>query len=146
MKTRWNSVQPTLTQRMVQEEVYMTAKWDKKHPKQEGDLFNPENSWERKRELAIEHIRDVIVSRHDKLVLIGRFKISENEYTEREIAKIKDIHGEGHRVNELGQSAKLITIAQKITNEVRARYPSLVCSNLKDHERRRGRIILPTAA
>ena len=84
----------------------------------------------------------------DKLPLTGRFKMSEKNavYQEKKIADIKDINGDGHKVNELGPESKLLNKAQKITNKTHAKNPSLVAANLKDHKRKKGRMILPQAA
>ena len=59
---------------------------------------------------------------------------------------MKDINGDGHRVNELDKNSKLLKKAQKITNEAKALNKKLVASNLKDHKRKKGRKILPQAA
>lgn len=124
-------------------------KWERKHPKPcpTDDLFKDEYIpiWEKEREEALIRIRDFVVSMFDKLPLTGRFKMSEKNavYQEKKIADIKDINGDGHKVNELGPKSKLLNKAQKITNETHAKNPSLVAANLKDHKRKKGRIILP---
>lgn len=125
-------------------------KWEYKHPKpcQNDDLFRDEMipAWEAEREQALEHIRDFVVSMFDKLPLIGRFKQSENKFEEKPVAEIKDVNGDGHKINEVDTSSKLIKKAQKITNKVHAKHTNLVSTNLKDHKRAKGRIILPKAA
>lgn len=127
-------------------------KWERKHPRpcETDDLFKEEfiPLWEKEREEALERIRDFVVSMFDKLPLTGRFKMSEKNavYQEKKIADIKDINGEGHKVNELGPESKLLNKAQKITNKTHAKNPSLVAANLKDHKRKKGRMILPQAA
>jgi hypothetical protein len=128
-------------------------KWVKKHPKPcpEDDLFKDEliPAWEAEKEQALIRIRDFVVSMFDKLPLTGRYKISESgtaQYQEKQIAELKDINGEGHRVNELDKNSKLLRKAQKITNEAKALNKKLVASNLKDHKRKKGRMILPQAA
>lgn len=125
---------------------HKTAKWERKHPKP-YDMYTEEvERWKQERETAIERIRDFVVSVYDKLLLTGRFKISENKYNEEKIADIKDINGEGHHVNELPASSKLIKKAQKTVNETKAKHASLVAGNLRDHKKQKGRIILPQAA
>jgi len=146
IKTRFEVKKQTLTQRMVKEEEHMVKRWDKRHPKPEPDLFNTCKAWEDTREKAIERIRDIVVSRYDKLQLIGRFKLRENEFIDRKIGELKDIRGQGHIVNELSPTAELIKLAAKMTALVHDKCPTLVCSTLKDHKRERGRIILPRAA
>lgn len=125
-------------------------KWEKRYPKPcpTDDLFKDEYIpiWEHEKELALERIRDFVVSMFDKLPLTGRFKQSESKFEEKQIAEIKDINGDGHQVNELDENSKLVKKAQKITNKVHAKHANLVCTNLKDHKRTKGRIILPKAA
>ena len=125
-------------------------KWIKKHPKPcpDDDLFKDEliPAWEAEKEQALIRIRDFVVSMFDKLPLSGRYKESDNKFTEKPIAEIKDINGEGHRVNELDKNSKLLRKAQKITDEAKALNKKLVASNLKDHKRKKGRMILPQAA
>lgn len=128
-------------------------KWEKKHPKPcpNDDLFKDEfiPQWEHEREEALIRIRDFVVSMFDKLPLTGRFKISEKgtaQYQEEKIAELKDINGDGHRVNELDKNSKLLKKAQETVNKVHAKRTNLVAGNLKDHKRHKGRVILPQAA
>jgi hypothetical protein len=129
------------------------AKWERKHPKpcKDDDLFKEEMIplWEDERRKAEERLRDFVVSIYDKLPLIGRFKQKKDgmeTYQEKKIADLKDENGDGHRINEISVDSKLVKKAQKITNKVHAKHANLVCTNLKDHKRQRGRIILPQAA
>ena len=140
---------------MEQVVQHKLAKWEKKNPcpvKQDQnhpDLFEQEYvvPWKAKREVALEHIRDFVVSIYDKLPLTGRFEESDNVFVEKLIAEIKDINGEGHKINKLDpKKSKLLKVAQKKTNEVKAKNRNLVCTNLRDHKRQKGRIILPKAA
>ena len=128
-------------------------KWEKKHPKPcpSDDLFKDEfiPAWEKDREEALIRIRDFVVSMFDKLPLTGRFKVSETgtaQYQEEKIAELKDINGDGHRVNELDKNSKLLKKAQETVNKVHAKRTNLVAGNLKDHKRHKGRMILPKAA
>ena len=127
-------------------------KWEKKHPKPcpDDDLFKDEMipAWEAEKEQALIHFRDFVVSMFDKLPLSGRFKMNEKTatYQEKQIAELKDINGEGHKVNELKGDSKLLKKAQEITDKTHAKHANLVCANLKDHKRKKGRIILPKAA
>ena len=127
-------------------------KWEKKHPKPcpDDDLFKDEMipAWEAEKEQALIRIRDFVVSMFDKLPLTGRFKMNEKTatYQEKQIAELKDINGEGHRVNELGKDSKLLKKAQEITDKTHAKHVNLVSTNLKDHKRKKGRVILPKAA
>lgn len=125
-------------------------KWERKHPKPcpTDDLFKDEYIplWEKEREEALIRIRDFVVSMFDKLPLTGRYKESENKFTEKPVAELKDVNGEGHRVNELDSKSKLLDKAQKATNKEKAKNAKLVATNLKDHKRKKGRVILPKAA
>lgn len=122
------------------------AKWERKNPKP-MDMFTEDvEKWMQLRENMKMHFRDFVVSIYDKLPLIGRFKVGETNatYMEKKIAEIKDINGEGHDINNLSKSSKLLKAAQEITDKVHARHDNLVSTNLKDHKRTKGRIILPT--
>jgi hypothetical protein len=106
-----------------------------------------QSEWEKMRDAAEERFRDFVISMYDKLPLSGRFEKSDNNYVEEKVAEIKDVNGEGHRVNELNpKTSKLLKVAQKKTDEVKAKRHNLVCTNLKDHKRQKGRMILPKAA
>lgn len=134
------------------------VRWIRKNPapvKQDDlqqDLFESEFMlpWTEKRMAAEKRFRDLVVSKYDKLPLIGRFRINKSStasYQESMIAEIKDINGEGHRVNDLDpKKSELMKTAQSITNNVHAKNDKLVCTNLFDHKRKRGRILLPKAA
>lgn len=129
------------------------AKWERKHPKpcKDDDLFKEEMIplWEDERKRAEERLRDFVVSIYDKLPLIGRFEQKKDgmaTYQDKKIADLKDENGDGHRVNEISVDSKLVKKAQKITNKVHAKHANLICTNLKDHKRQKGRIILPQAA
>ena len=122
------------------------AKWERKNPKP-MDMFTEDvEKWMQLRENMKMHFRDVVVSIYDKLPLIGRFKIGKTNATfiEKKVAEIKDINGEGHNINHLNKSSKLLKVAQKVTDQVHAKHADLVSTNLKDHKRTKGRIILPT--
>ena len=124
-------------------------KWEHKNPVP-ADMFTEEvEKWKQLRETMKERFRDFVVSIYDPLPLTGRFVVAKEgsaAYTEEKVADIKDIDGEGHRVNELTKDSKLMKKAQKITNETKAKRKNLVATNLKDHKRQKGRIILPEAA
>ncbi len=128
---------------------HKTAKWERKHPKP-MDMFAEEmEKWKQLRETAIERIRDFVVSVYDPLLLTGRFVLNKENsatYQEEKIAEIKDINGEGHKVNALPKDSKLMKKAQKVVDETKHKRNNLVCGNLRDHKRKTGRIILPKAA
>ena len=128
---------------------HKTAKWERKNPKP-LDMFAEEvEKWKQLRENAIERIRDFVVSVYDPLLLTGRFVLNKENsatYQEEKIAEIKDINGEGHKVNALPKDSKLMKKAQKVVDETKHKRNNLVCGNLRDHKRKTGRIILPKAA
>lgn len=130
-------------------------RWERKHPcpvntdPKQKDIFESQYlpQWEADREQAEKRIRDFVVSLYDKLPLIGRYKKSESEFTEKQVTELKDVKGEGNKVNELNpKKSRLLKIAKKETNKEKKKNPNLVCTNLKDHKRKKGRIILPEAA
>jgi hypothetical protein len=126
--------------------AHKLEKWEKKNPKPSQDLFDKVEDWDQRQFMAEQRFRDFVVSCYNKLELNGRFKKSEQKYTEEKVAEIKDINMEGHHVNELGKDSKLLKKAQKITDETKKKNPKLVATNLKDHKKQKGRIILPQAA
>lgn len=125
---------------------HKTKKWEHKNP-QPMEMFTEDvEKWKQERETAIERIRDFVVSVYDKLSLTGRYKVNESKYTEEKVAELKDINGEGHHINALPVSSKLLKKAQDITNKEKVKHPNLVATNLRDHKKQKGRIILPQAA
>lgn len=142
---------------MEQVVQHKIAKWEKKNPcpikkDDSPDMFEEEFivPWKAARDLAIERIRDFVVSAYDKLPLTGRFKVKKEGmavYQHKVIAELKDHSGEGHKINELKPNkSKLLKKAQKVTDQVHAKNPNLVWTNLRDHKRQKGRLILPKAA
>ena len=126
-------------------------KWERKHPcpVKKDDLFYSQQFpvWEAEKNAAEEHIRDLVVAKYDKLQLIGRFSSANELFHEQEIAQIKD-NGETVKhggVNNLPESSKVIKMARKETNKVKAKRSNLICTNLKDHRKKTGRILLPNA-
>ena len=125
---------------------HKTAKWERKNVCPEAMFTEDVEKWKQERETMKERFRDFVVSIYDKLHLTGRFVVAKDKYTEEKVAEIKDVDGEGHHINDLPKTSKLIKKAQKITNEVKSKRQNLVATNLKDHKRQKGRIILPEAA
>ena len=122
------------------------AKWERKNVCPEAMFTEDVEKWKQERETMKERFRDFVVSIYDKLHLTGRFVVAKDKYTEEPVAEIKDVDGEGHHINDLPKTSKLIKKAQKITNETKAKRQNLVATNLKDHKKQKGRIILPQAA
>ena len=124
-------------------------KWERKHPcpVKKGDLFYSQQYpvWNAEKDSAEEHIRNLIVAKYDKLQLVGRFSSTNELFHEQEIAQIRD-NGETAKyggVNNLPETRKVMKTARIITNKVKAKRGNLICSNLKDHKKQRGRILLP---
>lgn len=125
------------------------AKWEKKNPKPQQDLFDKVEDWEQRKFMAEQRFRDFVVSVYDPLTLMGRFIIGKGNsatYQEKKIAEIKDINGEGHMINHLSKDSKLMKQVRKVTNHAKKAYPNLVACNIKDHKKQYGRIVLPQAA
>ena len=151
-KTR-NKVHPMWTPEKMNKVQYMEklvehklAKWEHKNVCPEAMFTEDVAKWKQEREIMKERFRDFVVSIYDKLHLTGRFVVAKDKYTEELVAEIKDVDGEGHHINDLPKTSKLIKKAQKITNETKAKRQNLVATNLKDHKKQKGRIILPQAA
>ncbi len=126
-------------------------KWVNRNPcpVKEDDLFYSQEFpvWDAKRQAAEERIRDLVVAKYDKLSLVGRFEAPNELYKEQEIAQIKD-NGETAKhggVNNLPEESKVMKKARSITNKTKAKTRTLICTNLKDHKRKTGRILLPNA-
>ena len=95
-------------------------KWERKNPSP-ADMFTEDvEKWKQLRETMKERFRDFVVSIYDPLPLTGRFVIAKEDsvkYTEEKVAEIKDINGDGHRVNEVTKDSKLIQKAQLLTQK-----------------------------
>ena len=148
-KTLWKNLGKAAKMKAYEDEK--VKRWERKHPQPcpDDDLFKVEyqTKWYADRDAAIERIRDVVVSMFDKLPLTGRYKESDSKFVEKPVTELKDKDGEGHELNELDPAkSKLLDKAQKATNEEKAKNAKLVATNLKDHKRKKGRIILPKAA
>ena len=142
-------------ERLVEHKI---ERWERKHPQpipkndEQKDLFEEQFMipWKAARDTATEKFRNDVISTYDKLPLTGRYKIDKNgtaTYQEKLVAELKDIGGEGHKVNHLNpKTSKLLKKAQDITDNIHKRNAKLICTNLRDHKRTTGRIILPKAA
>ena len=126
-------------------------KWERKHPcpVKKDDLFYAQQFpvFEAEKNAAEERIRDLVVAKYDKLSLVGRFEASNELYKEREIAQIKD-NGETAKhggVNNLPENSKVMKKARSVTNKTKVKTKTLICTNLKDHRKKTGRILLPNA-
>ena len=146
---------PTKEDRIRITEELKIKKWEKRHPRpvpenaDQKDIFENQFVPEREalREKELQRIRDFVVSVYDKLKLTGRFKKSEDKFEEKQVAELKDNRQEGNEINELDpKKSKLLKKAQKVTNKIAKKDKKLVCTNLKDHKGKKGRIILPKAA
>lgn len=112
------------------------------------DLFEQEylKPWEESRDKETERCRNFVISVYDKLSLIGRYKKSSDKYEEIKIAELKDSNFDifNHSsINDIPKNATLMKTAQRITNIEKKKNSMLVSTNLLDHTRKKGRIILP---
>ena len=129
-------------------------KWEAKNPcpVEKDDLFYEQQypEWAAERQKAEEYLRDVVINKYtNKLSLIGRFEIDGNKYEELEVAKIADKFNETVKaggVNNLSVESKVMRKAQHMTNITKKKHPKCVCTNLRDHKKQRGRILLPKIA
>ena len=129
-------------------------KWEQKHPcpVEKDDLFYAQQYpiWEQEKQSAEERLRDLVINKYtNKLLLVGRFETSESKYEEHEVAKIVDKFGEAVKsggVNNLSVDSKVMRKAQHMTNITKKKHPKCVCTNLRDHKKQRGRILLPKIA
>lgn len=129
-------------------------KWEAKNPcpVEKDDLFYEQQypEWAAKRQKAEEYLRDVVINKYtNKLSLVGRFEIDDNKYEELEVAKITDKFSETVKaggVNNLSVESKVMRKAQHMTNITKKKHPKCVCTNLRDHKKQRGRILLPKMA
>ena len=129
-------------------------KWEQKHPcpVEKDDLFYAQQYpiWEQEKQSAEERLRDLVINKYtNKLLLVGRFETSESKYEEHEVAKIVDKFGEAVKsggVNNLSVNSKVMRKAQHMTNITKKKHPKCVCTNLRDHKKQRGRILLPKIA
>ena len=129
-------------------------KWEQKHPcpVKKDDLFYSQQYpiWEQEKQSAEERLRDLVINKYtNKLLLVGRFEASESKYEEHKVAEITDKFGETVKyggVNNLPKKSKVMRKAQRLTNITKKTNPKCVCTNLKDHKKQRGRILLPKVA
>lgn len=129
-------------------------RWLKKNPcpiKLDGiqqDLFEKEflKPWEEAHDKETERCRNFVISVYDKLSLIGRYKTLSDKYEETKIAELKDSNFDiftHSSINDIPKDATLMKKAQQVTNKEKKKNSMLVSTNLLDHTRKKGRIILP---
>lgn len=132
-------------------------RWLKKNPcpiKLDGiqqELFEKEFlvPWQEAKDKELERCRDFVISVYDKLSLVGRYKQSEDKYEHKEVAKLKDKEQDIPKhggINNVPPNARLLKMAKKITDKEKEDNKTLVATNLLDHNRKKGRIILPEVA
>lgn len=137
---------------IVEEKI---TKWERKHPKPSDDLFKEEFmlNWNKEREEELTRIRDVVVSQYDKttrLVLIGRYKVDEGKYEEKQLGEVKDFNlqfektNKPHHLELAPEKSKTIKEARKKTNQEFKRNSSLVCTRLENKEQTKARVFTET--
>ena len=124
---------------------HKTAKWEKKNPcpvkkdQNPPDIFEQEYliPWKAKRDLAIERIRDFVVSVYDKLHVVGNRVDKENhKMIGHTVAEVKDIDQKGHDVTypNLKESDQLYKDATKAAQVAMDKDPTIVDCDLKNHQ------------
>lgn len=125
-------------------------KWIRHNPKpcKDDDLFALQYipQWEKQKEEALEHFRNIVISIYDKINIYGRYKISDRKYTEGypiKIGEIKDKNKEliDKSVNDLDESSKLLKDIRKIVYIEKLKHNNLVAGNIRDRDKKRGRLI-----
>lgn len=135
------------------------AKWERKHPKPEDDLFKEEFmlTWNKEREEELARIRDVVISQYDKttrLNLTGRYQISEGKwntdakYTDKKIGEIKDVNLEFKKEEKVIKltpyTSQTIRDAQIKTNREFKQNRNLICTSITNKEGTKKRILIPS--
>lgn len=128
-------------------------KWEKKNPRpipqgeDKNDLFTSQYipDWEKKRDEALQHIRDFVVSVYDKLKLYTRH-VKNGKFSHDELAaEIKDITKEGHDLTKMKDSSKLYKKAADIIDKKIDKDDTVVAGKLLNHRKDQERIILGRA-
>lgn len=138
-------------ERYVQHRV---KKWEKKNPcpiKLDGiqqDLFEKEflNPWKQRRIDAEKQARTFVISVYGQFSLVGRFKISDDKYEEKEIKVLKDIDGSTVKyggINHCSNNTNIVKSAFNTINAYKKTRANLISATLKDNYNKQGRIVLP---
>lgn len=137
-------------------------KWIKHNPKpcKDDDLFALQYipQWEKQKEEALIHFRNIIISIYDKIKIYGRYRIGNDKFTEGnqkekyihangypiKIGEIKDKYKEliNKSVNDLDKDSKILTKARIIAIKEHKKHPNLVSALMKDFDGHKGRIII----
>lgn len=126
-------------------------KWEKEFPCPvktsdiQQDIFEQEYlpQWKEDYNRKKEAVKAEIKSRFNKVKLFGRFEISPHEYNDELIAEIKDKYNEGHDVNKIDKTAKLVQKAQKIVTCCWKKRKNMTCATLKSYDSNTGRVLIP---
>ena len=125
-------------------------KWEKKHPCPQKDLFESQYMpiWQKEREEALEHIRDVVVSQYDKTTRLSVYTrcLINDKYTEYTFAgKIKDYNFEFNKATNVPTTIhNLHPIRRAATHLVRNQGNKLVA--IKVTSTNGNELIIPTYA
>ena len=131
-------------------------KWIKHNPKPctEDDLFASQYipQWNKQKEEALEHFRNVVISIYDKLKIYGRYEIGKDQYTEKgngypiKIGEVKDKHKEliNKRITDLSKNSKILAKAHVIVNKEKIKHNNLVAGLIQDYSGKLGVILSPT--
>ena len=129
------------------------AKWERKHPKPQDDLFKEEFmlTWNKEREEELTRIRDVVISQYDKttrLEMTGRYKKDDTHFEEKRLDDIPDSGLEFKKSEKVvkltPETSKTIKTAQLKTDSEFKRNPNLVCTSITNKEGTKKRILIPS--
>lgn len=135
---------------IVEEKI---AKWERKHPKPQDDLFKEEFmlTWNKEREEELTRIRDVVISQYDKttrLEMTGRYKKDDTHFEEKRLDDIPDSGLEFKKSEKVvkltPETSKTIKMAQLKTDSEFKRNPNLVCTSITNKEGTKKRILIPS--
>ena len=101
------------------------ARWERKHPKPNDELFNDVEQWKQERETALERFRDFVVSIYDKLKVTATIQTPGGPpYKDITIGTVKDT----------GDTAKTVEMANKIVKHARTVNKNILHAQLLNHK------------
>ena len=108
------------------------AKWDRKNPKPNDELFNDVEQWKQERETALERFRDFVVSIYDKLKVTATIQTPGGPpYKDITIGTVKDT----------GDTAKTVEMANNIVKHARTIHKNILHAQLLNHKKNNYRLL-----
>lgn len=102
------------------------ARWERKHPKPNDELFNDIEQWKQERETALERFRDFVVSIYDKLQVTATIQTPGGPpYKDITIGTVKDT----------GDTAKTVEMANNIVKHARTIHKDILHVQLLNHKK-----------